>query len=381
MKCIQKSLGPLSPGYPIANFCVPQQAMFIDIETTGLHADSSDLYMIGCAYSDSTDCWHTIQWLAENYEDERHVLDAFAGFAEPYRCLIHFNGNRFDIPYLQHKLGKYQIPLDLSKLEGIDIYRRIAPYKAFLKLPDCRQKTIESFLTSNIRKDTYSGRELIEIYHEYVLTHDSQKEHFLLLHNEEDIKGMLEIIAALAVPDLFHLPLKVTKVHADHYKDIHQERRAEIYMSIKLSTALPVAISYGANGCYFSGSGSSGSLRVPIYEGELKYFYSNYKDYYYLPKEDMAVHKSVASFVDKDYREQATARNCYTRKDSSYLPQWDILFTPFFKKDHDDKGLYFELTDTFKTQRESFNIYAHHILEMMIRWQHSDQKNDADALP
>ncbi len=97
----------------------------------------------------------------------------------------------------------------------------------------------------------------------------------------------------------------------------------------------------------------------------MKYFYSNYKDYYYLPKEDVAIHKSVASFVEKDYRRQASARNCYTRKQSSYLQQWDVLFTPFFKRDYDDKDLFFELTDELKTQRDAFNLYAHHILGMM----------------
>ena len=176
---------------------------------------------------------------------------------------------------------------------------------------------------------------------------------------------MLEIVAALAIPDLFHLPIRVTKVQANHYKDIQQNQCSEIIMNLKLPTALPAEISYGANGCYFSGCGEDGKLRVPIYEGELKYYYSNYKDYYYLPQEDLAIHKSVASFVDKEYRQQATARNCYTRKSSSYLPQWSILFTPFFKTDYDSKDLYFELTDEFKTQRDAFNLYAHHILEMM----------------
>ncbi len=136
-------------------------------------------------------------------------------------------------------------------------------------------------------------------------------------------------------------------------------------MSLKLPSLLPADISYGINDCYFSGHKEDGKLRVPLYEEELKYFYSNYKDYYYLPKEDIAVHKSVASFVDKEYREQATARNCYTRKISSYLPQWDAVFVPFFKRNYDDKALFFELTDELKTQREAFNQYAHHILQMM----------------
>ena len=349
MKCIQKSMGILSPRYPIENFCVPRQTLFIDIETTGLYVRSSNLYMIGCAYFDEPEdnppVWRSIQWLATNYEDEVNVLNAFASFAKAYRYLIHFNGNQFDIPYLQHKMQQYNVNLNFDEYEGIDIYRRISPYKSFLRLPNCKQKTIENFITATVREDAYTGGELIDIYHEYVLNHDEAKERLLLLHNEEDIKGMLEIVAALAVCDLFHLPMKVTKVQANYYKDINQRQCSEIIMNLKLPTALPTEISYGANDCYFNGCGTEGKLRVPIYEGELKYFYSNYKEYYYLPKEDTAIHKSVASFVDKDYRKQATARTCYTRKVSSYLPQWDALFTPFFKKDYEDKDLYFEVTN------------------------------------
>ena len=105
--------------------------------------------------------------------------------------------------------------------------------------------------------------------------------------------------------------------------------------------------------------------RFPEKFAEMKYFYSNYKDYYYLPQEDIAIHKSVAGFVDKEFRQQALASNCYTRKVSSYLPQWDTLFTPFFKREYKDHDLFFELTDEFKTRREDFNRYAHHILEMI----------------
>lgn len=370
MKCIQKNLGILTPKYPIENFCVPKQTLFIDIETTGLYARSSSLYMIGCAYlaesEDAPSEWRSIQWFATNYEDEVNVLNEFAEFAKAYRYLIHFNGNQFDIPYLQHKMQQYDIAFNFDRFDGIDIYRRLAPYKTFLKLPNCKQKTIENFINPAMREDIYTGGDLINIYHEYVLAHDEEKERLLLLHNEEDVKGMLDIIAAFAFCDLFVMPVTVTKVQANYYKDVRQNQCSEIIMSLKLPTALPAEISYSANNCYFSGYDLDGKLRIPIYEGELKYFYSNYKDYYYLPQEDTAIHKSVASFVDKDYRKQATARTCYTRKASAYLPQWSALFSPFFKKDYDDKQLYFELTDEFKKQREAFNLYAHHVFEMMI---------------
>lgn len=369
MKCIKSSLGKLRPKYPLEYLCIPEQTLFIDIETTGLYARSSNLYMIGCIYLDinvEPSSWYSIQWFATNYEDEIEILNNFIEFAKHYKYLIHFNGNQFDIPYLESKLEQHNISFNFSNFEGIDIYKRLAPYKAFLNLPNCKQKTIESFLHTS-REDIYSGGELIDIYHDYVLNNDEQKENFLLLHNKEDLIGMLEIIAALAIPDLINLPIKVTKVQANYYKDINQKQCPEIIMNLEFCVPLPTDISCYANDCYFLGSGNTGKLRVPVYEEELKYFYSNYKDYYYLPNEDIAMHKSVATFVDKEYRKQAQANNCYTRKFSSYLPQWDDIFTPFFKRDYHDKNLFFELTDEFKTKREAFNLYAHHILEMMTK--------------
>ena len=97
----------------------------------------------------------------------------------------------------------------------------------------------------------------------------------------------------------------------------------------------------------------------------MKYFYSNYKDYYYLPDDDMAIHKSVAAYVDKNYKMKATAQNCYTRKYSCYLPEWDLLVQPFFKRDYKSKELFFELSEDIKTNRDLFSRYAEHILQML----------------
>jgi hypothetical protein len=70
-------------------------------------------------------------------------------------------------------------------------------------------------------------------------------------------------------------------------------------MKLALPSTLPFSLSNLANGCYFSGEKDEGILKVPLYEEEMKYFYANYKDYYYLPAEDIALHKSVSSFVDQ----------------------------------------------------------------------------------
>ncbi|MCH5250462.1 MAG: ribonuclease H-like domain-containing protein [Lachnospiraceae bacterium] len=351
--------------YPIQSLAPLDKILFLDIETTGFTAKKSNLYMIGAAYY-RDDCWRIQQFFAEKYEEEKSILEAFFSFATTFTHLVHFNGNNFDLPFLMQKCKLYSLPYKFEGYDGIDLYRRIAPYKFFLNIPNCKQKTLENFLGIK-RDDKYNGGELIGVYHDYVNQPSFEAANSLLLHNKDDMKGLLKLLPLLAYHDLFNSDLKAVKVQANSYRDYHGNNRHVLIMKLKLSTPLPRPISAMANGCRFHAEDSEGTLKIPIYDGELKYFYSNYKDYYYLPIEDLAMHKSVASFVDKNHREQANASNCYTRKYSSYLPQWDVLVEPFFKREYNSKDLFFELTDEIKKNRKLFSKYANHILNRMVQ--------------
>lgn len=61
-------------------------------------------------------------------------------------------------------------------------------------------------------------------------------------------------------------------------------------------------------------------LRIPIFNGQLKLFYNNFEDYYYLPKEDTCIYKSVAEGVEKKHRINANKSNCYTKHSGRFLP-------------------------------------------------------------
>lgn len=364
MRTIRRKLADIQLSYPLERETDLSNILFIDIETTGFTAKNSILYLIGCVYYEK-EKWHTIQWFATSYEDEKEVIEGFFKFAlGHFTHLIHFNGNNFDLPFILQKCSQYGLSYNFSFFTGIDIYKRIAPFKDFLHLPNCKQKTLEQFL-GICREDPYNGGELISIYHEYVKNRTDAAYDAILAHNADDLAGMLHILPVLAYSDVFSDKTKVKKVQANYYRDLNGDRHQELYMKLSLPTPLPKEISYSANGCYFSGRGTVGAIKVPLYEEELKYFYSNYKDYYYLPVEDVAIHKSIASFVDKEHRVQAKAQNCYTRKRSAYLPQWDILFEPFFKRDYKSPDLFFEITDSFKKDRKAFQAYAIHILKMM----------------
>ncbi len=365
MRTINQTLENFTVQYPLERIAPLEKLLFIDIETTGFTAKSSSLYLIGAAYH-YNGCWRIKQWFARNYDEEKDLLRDFFSFAADYTHLIHFNGNNFDLPYLLQKCELHKLPYNFDHFEGIDIYKRIAPYKFFLHTPNCKQKSLEELMGIE-REDAYNGGELIGLYHEYVKKPAEETYRLLLLHNSDDMKGMMRILPLLAFYDLFNGPIKARKVQSNRFVDYHGHDRQELLMKLELPTPLPFTISNLSNGCYFSGELSEGILKVPVYEEEMKYFYSNYKDYYYLPEEDIALHKSVASFVDQEHRMQACAANCYTRKLSTYLPQWDIFAEPFFKREYKSKELFFELTDERKTDRALFSRYAQYLLGRMAK--------------
>lgn len=363
MKTEEIILNNFNLRYPLENLSSIENILFLDIETTGFLSSSSSIYMIGCAFF-KDDNWVIKQFFADNIDEEKQLLISFFEFVSDFDYLIHFNGNTFDLPFINAKAQKYDLANPLQSKNGLDIYRRILPYKNMLKLPDCKLKTIELFLNIN-REDEYSGGELINVYNEYQSSHDFNLYHLLMLHNSDDMKGMLEVLPILNYFDFFNSELTATKVVSNTYTDINGINRKELLISLSTPSSLPEPISFMGKGCYVKVEGSKVTMVVPIFEEELKYFYANYKDYYYLPLEDTALHKSIASFVDKEYREKATAANCYTRKFSEYLPQWEILVEPFFKREYNSTDLFFELTDEFKTNRALFSSYAKHIINQI----------------
>lgn len=363
MKTINTILSPKLCTYPLSLIGKEEDLLFVDIETTGFTARTSDLYLIGCIYFKDNQI-HLTQWFAQTPEEEKQVLESFVKKCKEHKYLIHYNGNNFDIPYMRQKCLFYHIQEPFSAMEGVDLYKRIMPYKKALMLENLKQKTVERFLGIE-RTDIYNGGELISIYKNYVKTKDSDAEANLLLHNEDDMKGMLSLLPILTYADIFFHPMKVVKVQTAKFENPDGSTSTDLMMKIKFPFSFPKSVTYTEKNCRFQCHENEGYLKVPIVYGEMKYFYSNYKDYYYLPEEDMAMHKSVASFVDKSHRIQATSATCYTKKEGAFLPQWDIIFSPVFKANYKDTVWYFELTDDMKHSPDQFASYALHVIDML----------------
>ncbi|NLK74626.1 MAG: ribonuclease H-like domain-containing protein [Clostridiales bacterium] len=353
-----------------------EKIVYFDIETTGLSANTSYLYLIGCIYyKDSS--YHLIQWFSEDIEEEELLLCEFFQFIKDFDILVNYNGNSFDIPYLIRKCNQYKVAYSFDQIEHLDIYKKILPYKKIFKLDNYKQKSIETFLDIK-REDTFSGGQLIEVYQSYlgkksienlrkIRFQDTpslnlkEADHLLkqlLLHNADDLKGLASISSILSYSDMFEQPIEVTRATLNNEYFI---------IDFKLFSPVPKPLSFGNWVFNYSVDADLGCLKVKAFTGEFKYFYSNYKDYYYLPLEDRAIHKSVASFVDEGYKEKAKAATCYTKKQGTFLPQYDTIITPAFKQSYQDKVTYFEVNEDLLSHIEAFSPYVSHIINHMVK--------------
>lgn len=291
-----------------------EDILFFDIETTGFSPASSSLYLIGVlAFKEGR--MKLTQWFATRMSEEEDILLAFCDYLKHFSCLIHFNGEQFDIPYLEKCASTYHITLPFSSCTSFDLFKKIREKKTLLGLTSCRQKAVEQFLKIH-RDDTYDGRQLISVYEQYLKNHSEKLLHLLLLHNAEDVSGMLHLLPILSYGTLI-----------EHSKDMalvswHIEKNL-LYINLKYVIEVPVSLTTTIHDITFSLQSENGNslitIKIPLFTGELKYFYSDFKEYYYLPQEDIAIHKKIAEFVSKEHKKKATRNTAYTRKSGTFV--------------------------------------------------------------
>lgn len=335
--------------------------LFFDIETTGFSGDSSALYLIGCTWNRG-DGWKLTQWFADSPESEKEVLAAFFEFLKGFGTVIHFNGDTFDIPFLQKRCARLKLPYAFDGVASVDIYRKIRPLRRLLGLESMKQKAVEAFLGVS-RRDVFSGGELIEVYRQYLVSRDERLLHLLLLHNADDLKGMPSILPILNYPDLLGGPLNPAGLEERKTKDIFGQEARFLNLRLESPFSVPVKTEAEKPFLHLCLEGNLLRLEAELYQGELKYFYPNYKDYYYLPYEDTAIHRSVGEYVDKAARVKATAKTCYTKKSGLFLPQFGPLWPHALKRDWGDRLCFVEYSPQLFSDPAQIQRYAAQALE------------------
>lgn len=366
MITIEKVL-ELPDTYPLERIGPLEDLLFFDIETTGFSGDYASLYLIGCTYYKENH-WHLIQWFADTDDCEKELLHAFFHFLENYRILVHFNGDGFDLPFLLKRCRHDGLPYDFSAVESFDIYRKIRPYRSLLGLDSMKQKAIEKFLGIE-REDTFSGGELIEVYKTYLHNHSQKLYDLLILHNEDDLKGMPRILPILNYPDFLEHGFRLLswQVLDNPWGDLTASGSDTLFLELvcESSYEIPVAFAAASHLVRCVAEGSRLRFHIRLYQGILKHFYPNYKDYYYLLYEDTAIHKSVGAYVDRSARTQATASTCYTRMEGLFIPQFAPIWEPVMGQEPKDKIPYAPLDQIRLKDGDAFTAYLTQLLKQL----------------
>lgn len=335
-------------------FCSDIPTLFFDIETTGLYWKRSHLYLIGVASLEGG-TFSLTQYLAQKPSEEEMLLQEFTAVSASYERLVHYNGEGFDLPYLAHKYAFYGMDNRLERLESVDLYRRIRPLKKLINFSQLKQKDVEIFLNYH-RKDPFSGGELIEVYQEYLRTADERLLQCLLLHNAEDAEGMLRILPMLEYLRVFSGEAKLDSASLDEDRNLHLNFSYPGY-------ELPRELELSDEAYRLNLGRKEGKLTVQSQTGVRRLFYPNYKDYFYLPLEDCAIHKSVGIYVDREHRQQAKASNCYQNVNGTFLPQPEAVLSPVLKENYQDKTYWTLASDELLIDREKLEKYLQAVLK------------------
>ncbi len=371
----------------------PDGLLFFDIETTGLSADTSFLYLIGCLYLDNGEPVLS-QFFSEGIGEESLLIAEFDRLLKDHPIPVHFNGSTFDVPYLEKKRHKLDIPSPDMRGGGFDIYRLLKPFKALLGTGSMSQKRLELFCGID-RRDMYDGGRLIEVYNRYIAMRrleflrqkadsvyvansasgltlagpESSGEllELLFLHNFEDVLYMPKVAHLLSLPAFIGGGYTLSSCE--------KTEKGELDIALLPDFEETDSALRGTHTCCCNPS-SSISLRaegqrfvfcIPAVSEELKLFYPDYKNYFYLPAEDSAVHKSVGSFVNSSYRVKCKADNCYTRHTLEYLPlagelgKNDVFPFRIFKRFYSDKYGYVSAEEVLGN-KEFLDIYIQRLV-------------------
>ena len=311
LEIIQKmNLEPNPTLYQIIKFN-KETSIFFDIETTGLSSHKNQIYLIGCMYYSDKN-WYTIQWLCESLDEEKELIQAFLSFAKNYNTIYHYNGDKFDLPFLEKRIKIHKL-LNFE-LVSVDLFWLIKPYKCLFNLENLKLTTVEQLLFIN-RKDKFTGKQLIGHFYHYVKSKKATYKDNLLLHNKEDLKSLHTILSLRQYNTLFNNLKSFDVKRCDNY----------LLINIQHHFDLPIPINISKGFIDLMLDSSKLIIKIAIFEVELKFFFDNFKDYYYLPIEDESIHKSVASFVDPSHRVKATRATCYTKKRGTFVPLYKPL--------------------------------------------------------
>ena len=298
-----------------------KKVIMFDIETTGLSPLKSFTYIIGVNIFTGNE-WQIIQLFNDDGTSEPEMIRVFQEMLLDADVLMHFNGDTFDIPYIQRRMQfiehRFSISLkdNFNSLESFDLLKNIRPYKFALGLPNLKQKTIERYIGLD-RIDMYNGGQLIDVYLGYLAAGDKRSRELVLQHNRDDMEGMIYLTSMLSIDLMERGDFEVTDLST---ASVHGGKGLELIISGKLEHPVIHPVCNFMDGMQLDAERDKFTLKLPVYSGILNYYYgSTIKDGcsqaegYFAPCPLEGIEKLPL------YRESPKSRQSYIMLSDSFL--------------------------------------------------------------
>ena len=259
----------------------PKDAFFCHLQADGHYWRTANILSASVlSYTGSQ--WQEVTFLAEEgrEEDEYSILKALISCPVEGRTLYTFNGTSFLIPFLTAKCKAYDLPFPLGDLAHADLAEYLRPLYSLLSLPSCRLADYLAFLRIPEDREPFAD-------------------------------------SLLALTSLFA------------YRDAlwaEQAERSEI-LSEGLAVTFPLRSPVPAPATYRTGTltlrltGQTGILLSSVKDEKIRRYFDTPKDYLFVPSEDTAMHRSVASLLPKERTVPCTYENCYIKVPASRIAQ------------------------------------------------------------
>ncbi|MBO4390871.1 MAG: ribonuclease H-like domain-containing protein [Lachnospiraceae bacterium] len=319
---------------------LPGKTLILSIETTGLKPDNSELFMIGTLSftvgntkenePDEVLSVKRKQWLIHALHEERTAILEFLEMLrrERYDRIITFYGSTFDLRFpveCLREFGLYREAEQLENYPNMELSKVLRPFRKALDLTDNRQQSFESIIgyrrnrqeTSFQISDLYrTGRELYYVQKGIKGSFPEDVEEVIFEYNRDKLFGIFHML-----PLLFYV--KISEPGDNAPVLTHEISEYQGFLEIRGESLYPVLLplTYQEGSLRVDWNERQFVIRLSIYRGELKLFFRDYKNYYYLPLEDTAIHKKLGSLVDSAHRKPATKETCYQKKSGIFLPE------------------------------------------------------------
>lgn len=345
MKIIRHSTG-LNQLSDISRRLITPGLLFLDIETTGLSPKKNRIYCIGIGFLQE-DQIRIEQFITEQRDEEKDLLIQAFDRIRNFSGIVTFNGQSFDLPFIQKRAEHFHLTDPVSDMDSIDIYRQMKDIRNFFPFSHFRQKDFEQFLHL-AREDRYNGGELIRVYLNYEKYHNADDFSRVQLHNSEDVYGMFQLSALLSYSCFADGRYQITDIGME--KSSFDSDEDSLQMDLKLSSEIPVpkTIRVSKDSFFLLLRDDTAFLSVPVFHMTLRHYFKDYKNYYYLPDEQAVVHKSIGQFVDPAHRQKATRKNCFVSKTGWFALVPADSPAGFYQQDLSDTSSYIDLTDAIQ---------------------------------